>query len=132
MCSQSKQIRTALPSWLVCGSVASVSTSTVGTVSASSGASTSITSSSRDIAPVAGLCIAAKNVLVGKLFYYVIVISDSLKKHPATHCLVGLVVTSAIAEQEDLGSIPGSGKVLFGFSIGNFSVAVTESGFVPG
>ena len=47
-------------------------------------------------------------------------------------CLVGLVVASATAELEVLGSIPGSDKVLLGFSIRNFSVAVTESGFVPG
>ena len=47
-------------------------------------------------------------------------------------CLVGLVVAGATAEQEVLGSILGSDKVLLGFSISNFSVAVTESGFVPG
>ena len=36
-----------------------------------------------------------------------------------------------MAEQEILGSIPGSEKVLLGF-IKKFSVSVTESGFVPG
>ena len=45
--------------------------------------------------------------------------------------LVGLVVASATAEQKILGSNPGSDKVLFGFSIRNFSVTVTESGFEP-
>ena len=43
-----------------------------------------------------------------------------------------LVVASATAKQEVLGSIPGSGKVLLGLSIRNFSVTVTESGFVSG
>ena len=42
-----------------------------------------------------------------------------------------MVVASAIAEQEFLVSIPGSDKVLLGFSIRNFLVAVTEFGFVP-
>ena len=45
--------------------------------------------------------------------------------------LLGIVVASVTAEQEVLGSIPGSDKVLLGFSTRNFSVAVTESGFVP-
>ena len=40
-----------------------------------------------------------------------------------------LVVASAPAEQEVLGSIAESDKVLLGFSIRNFSVAVTESVF---
>ena len=35
------------------------------------------------------------------------------------------------AEQGVLGSIPGSDKVLLGFSIRNFSVTVMESGFEP-
>ena len=43
-----------------------------------------------------------------------------------------LVVASATAEQEVLGEIPVSGQVLLGFSIRNFSVTVTEAGFVPG
>ena len=47
-------------------------------------------------------------------------------------CLVGLVVVIATAEQEVLGSIPGSDTVLLGFSIWNFLYAVTKSGFVPG
>ena len=42
------------------------------------------------------------------------------------------MVASASAEQEVLGSIPGQGKVLSGFSIRDFSVTVTGSGFVPG
>ena len=46
--------------------------------------------------------------------------------------LVGLVVASATAEQVVLGSIPGSDKLFLGFSIGDFSVTVTESGFLPG
>ena len=46
--------------------------------------------------------------------------------------LVGLVAASATAEQGVLGSIPGSDKVLLGFSIRDFSVTVTVSGFVPG
>ena len=45
--------------------------------------------------------------------------------------LVGLVAASASTEQEVLDSMPGSGKVLLGFAIGNFLVVVTESGFVP-
>ena len=45
---------------------------------------------------------------------------------------VGLVVASATAELEALGSIPGSDKVVLGFSIRDFSVTVTESEFVPG
>ena len=44
-----------------------------------------------------------------------------------TGCLVGLVVESVTAA----GSIPGSDKVLLGFSIRDFSVTVTDSGFVP-
>ena len=40
------------------------------------------------------------------------------------------MVASATADQEDLGPIPGSRKVLLGFSIRNFSVIVTESGSV--
>ena len=47
-------------------------------------------------------------------------------------CLVGLVVAGATAEQGVLGSIPGSDKVLLGFSNRDFLVTVTESGFVPG
>ena len=43
-----------------------------------------------------------------------------------------LVCASATAEQEVLGSIPGSGKVLLDFSSRNFSVIVTESRFMPG
>ena len=35
-------------------------------------------------------------------------------------------------EQEALGSILGSDKVLLGLSIRNFSVALTETEFVPG
>ena len=46
--------------------------------------------------------------------------------------LIGLVTASVTAEQEVLGSIPGSDKVLLGFSIRNFLEAVSESGFVPG
>ena len=37
-------------------------------------------------------------------------------------CLVGLVVASATAEQELLYSIPGSDKVLLGFSIPSLSL----------
>ena len=40
------------------------------------------------------------------------------------------MVTSATADQEVLGTFPGSGKVLLGFSLRNFSEAITESGFV--
>ena len=40
------------------------------------------------------------------------------------------MVASATADQEVLGSIPGSGKVFLGFTIRNFSVTVTESGSV--
>ena len=47
-------------------------------------------------------------------------------------CLVGQRVASATAELEVLGSIPGSDKVLLGFSIRNFTIAVTESGLVYG
>ena len=36
-----------------------------------------------------------------------------------------------MTEQDVLGLINGLGKVLLGFSFGNFSVAVTEFGFVP-
>ena len=46
--------------------------------------------------------------------------------------LLLVVVVSATAWQGVLGSIPRLGKVLLGFSIRNFSVIVTESGFVPG
>ena len=46
-------------------------------------------------------------------------------------CLIGLAVAIATAEKGP-GSIPGLGKVLLGFYISNFSVTVTESGFVPG
>ena len=47
--------------------------------------------------------------------------------------LVGLEVASTTSEQEVLrGSILGLGKVLLGFSIRIFSVAVKVSGFVPG
>ena len=52
--------------------------------------------------------------------------------HLLFDCLVGLVVTSATAEQGALGSIPGSYEMLLGFSTRDFSVTVTESGFVPG
>ena len=41
-------------------------------------------------------------------------------------CLVGLVDASMTTEQEVLGSIPGW-AVSLGFSIRNFSIAVTES-----
>ena len=41
------------------------------------------------------------------------------------------LVVSVTAEQKGFGSIPGSGKVLLGFSISIFSVTVTESRFVP-
>ena len=37
-----------------------------------------------------------------------------------------------VRPQGVLGSIPGSEKVLLGFSIKDFSVTVTESRFVPG
>ena len=42
------------------------------------------------------------------------------------------MVASATAEQEVLGSIPGTDKVLLGFTIWNFFVAVAKSGFAPG
>ena len=42
------------------------------------------------------------------------------------------MVAKAIAEQEILGSIPESDKVLLDFSIGNVLVAVMEYGFVIG
>ena len=48
------------------------------------------------------------------------------------YCLVGRVVASETVELEALGSVTGPDKVLLGFSIRNFSVAVTKSGFVPG
>ena len=41
------------------------------------------------------------------------------------------MVADATAEQGVLGLIPGSDKVLLGFSIRDFSVTVMESGFVP-
>ena len=41
------------------------------------------------------------------------------------------MAANATAEQEVLGSIPGSGKVLLDFYIRNVSETVTESGFVP-
>ena len=44
--------------------------------------------------------------------------------------LAGLMVASATAEQGVVGSIPRSKKVLLGFSITDFSLSVTESGFV--
>ena len=44
-------------------------------------------------------------------------------------CLVGLVVASATADQDVLGSIPGLAGLL-GFSIRNFSVTTTEFGSV--
>ena len=47
-------------------------------------------------------------------------------------CLVGLMVVSATAEQEVLDSITGWSRVLLGFSIKNFSVAIVESIFVLG
>ena len=43
-----------------------------------------------------------------------------------------LVVANETAEQEVLGSIPGSEKVILGFSIRMLLVAVTESECVPG
>ena len=43
-------------------------------------------------------------------------------------CLVGLVVASSTAEQEVLGSILESDKVLLKFSIRDFLVVVTDSG----
>ena len=42
------------------------------------------------------------------------------------------MVANATAEHEVLGSISGSDKVLLGFSIRNFSVAVTDSCPVDG
>ena len=42
------------------------------------------------------------------------------------------MVAGATAEQGVLGSIPGSDNLLLDFSIRDFSVIVTESGFVPG
>ena len=43
------------------------------------------------------------------------------------------MVVSVTAEQEVLGSLPGSGSVIgFFFYIRNFSVTATESGFVHG
>lgn len=46
------------------------------------------------------------------------------------HSLFGLVVARAFTEQEALGSTLGLNKVLLDFSITNFTVAVTVSGFV--
>ena len=46
--------------------------------------------------------------------------------------LVGLVVANATAEQEGLGSIPESDKLLLGCLIKNFLEAVTESGCMFG
>ena len=46
--------------------------------------------------------------------------------------ITSLVVVSATPEQEDIGSITGTEKVLLRISLRNLSVAVTESGFVPG
>ena len=43
--------------------------------------------------------------------------SSIFHKFPMVDCLVGLVFASATAEHEVLGSIPGSDKVLLGFSI---------------
>ena len=48
------------------------------------------------------------------------------------YCLVGFVVAIVTAEQEILGLIPKSIKVLLGFSIRNFSVTFMESRLVPG
>ena len=42
------------------------------------------------------------------------------------------MVANATAEQEVLGSIPVPDKVLLGFAIRNFFIAVNEFGFVPG
>ena len=46
-------------------------------------------------------------------------------------CLVGLVVASAAAEQEILGSIPDSDKLMLGFWIKNYLLTIMESGIVP-
>ena len=53
---------------------------------------------------------------------FVLVVSPS---NDFVDCLIRLVVTSATAEQEVLGSISRSGKVLLGFFVRNFSVIVT-------
>ena len=41
-------------------------------------------------------------------------------------CRVGLVVANRTAEQEVLGWVTGSGKIILSFFIKNFPVAVTE------
>ena len=45
--------------------------------------------------------------------------------------LIGLVVRNETAEQEFLGLIPRSDKIILGFSIGNFLVAVSSLELCP-
>ena len=61
-----------------------------------------------------------------------ILVNQILKGYIVRLVIVGLVVASMTAEQEVLGSILGSDKVLLAFSIENYLLAVTEFGFVPG